>query len=510
MRSHSRRATRPLLPLASAICLVSAVLVPEYARACSCAEAPPPCEAYWAADAVFVGTVVQVGTTEEDTSHGRARRQGELSALFEVHESWRGIPRDSILVEVRTESSSAMCGASFAVGQLRLVYASRGADGILRTGLCSRGGRTSFGRGPDHGTEEITKFLEGAVPEDVSYLRSVAGSDSTGSLFGTVADRPREARDERSTTGAASRKRLEAVGVKVVVTSNEGGLFETEPDETGVYRISGLPLGRHEASVVAPKGYALIGQGSPGDSNAYDFEIEIRGPADCAGRDFFLENDSRIEGRIRDAAGGPVAGMRVSLIPVRTLDGNPDSLSRLQDDHVRWWGETDSSGTYELERAPRGDYLVALNYPGPPTADSPFPTLYFPGVEERKDATPLSLGVGAVLRLDDMRLPPPLPTRTLIVRVQWPDGLPVANARFDLMTRDGIRLSPSGNAPRSDAEGRGELTLLAGQDYLIASAVHVHGDWHHGHFAYSSSLASHTLVTIVLDLPGPQCRLCAR
>ena len=454
-------------------------------------------------DAVFVGTVLQVGTAEEDTSQGRRNRRGELSALFEVHESWRGIPRDSSLVEVRTAGSSGMCGASFAVGQLRLVYASRGADGILRTGSCSRGGRTSFGRGPDHGTEEIAKFLERAVPEDVSYLRNVAGSEATGSLFGTVADRQREAPDE-------SRKRLDAAGVRVIVTSNDGRLLETEPDETGAYLIAGLPLGKHKASVVAPKGYALIGQGSPGDSNAYDFEIEIRGPADCARRDFFLENDGRIEGRVRDAAGEPVAGVRVSLIPVRTLDGNPDSLSRLRDDHVRWWGETDSSGTYGLERAPRGDYLVALNYPGPPTADSPFPTLYFPGVEERKNATPVSLGVGAVLHLDDMRLPPPLSTRTLIVRVQWPDGLPVENATFDLITPDGIRLSASGGASRSDTEGRAELTLLAGQDFLIASAVFVHGDWHHGHFAHTSSLASDALVTIVLDQPGPRCRLCAR
>lgn len=94
--------------------------------ACSCLPPPEASEAMSRADAVFLGQVSSVRSSD----YG-------IEAVFAVAESWKGIHSET--VQVRT--SGATCGHSFEVGQWYLLYASkskRDDSPLLESSICSR------------------------------------------------------------------------------------------------------------------------------------------------------------------------------------------------------------------------------------------------------------------------------------------------------------------------------------------------------------------------------------
>lgn len=104
----------------------------------------PACQAVWSTDAVFVGHVERVSTTD---ASGFASRTVRIQVL----EVFRGeVPAR---VEVRTGAGGSDCGYSFAEGSTYLVYASRATDGRLSHGHLpadpqSRRGRCAGGSVP--------------------------------------------------------------------------------------------------------------------------------------------------------------------------------------------------------------------------------------------------------------------------------------------------------------------------------------------------------------------------
>ena len=102
-----------------------------FAIACSCLQPPPPVTAASESDAVFVGTVLSV------TSTNPSERFASLKIDLEVSEVFKGLQGDGILVSVFTGSDGALCGYSFEEGVSYLVYAHRN-DGQLWTGICDR------------------------------------------------------------------------------------------------------------------------------------------------------------------------------------------------------------------------------------------------------------------------------------------------------------------------------------------------------------------------------------
>lgn len=93
-------------------------------KACICSESLPSCAAYWKADAVFVGTVIEI-----DDSQG-----GIHKAKFALEHSYRGVEGK----EVEIVSARHSCGYRFTKGGKYFVYASKSEDNILFTGACSR------------------------------------------------------------------------------------------------------------------------------------------------------------------------------------------------------------------------------------------------------------------------------------------------------------------------------------------------------------------------------------
>lgn len=93
----------------------------QSACACSCV-AVPPAENLRDSDAVFSGTAVDF--------------KDNNGVVFEVEESWKGVPGRSVTVYERMAGTT--CEIGFEKGDSYLVYANKGGeDGPLETELCA-------------------------------------------------------------------------------------------------------------------------------------------------------------------------------------------------------------------------------------------------------------------------------------------------------------------------------------------------------------------------------------
>ena len=117
-------------PLVWAIAAIASA--PGPAVACSCLP-PPPQRALAAADAVFVGTVVNRTPTPWRVTDGRT--WDGFAVEFVVAEWWKGGgDRQAIVV---TGEGRGDCGVPFEVGQAYLVFAYLDDAGRLSTNICT-------------------------------------------------------------------------------------------------------------------------------------------------------------------------------------------------------------------------------------------------------------------------------------------------------------------------------------------------------------------------------------
>lgn len=297
------------------------------ADACSCYPPPPPCEAFWASDAVFIGTVTKIS------------RRSELwvGAEFDVQESFRG--RVGTHVAVGTFAGGGSCGAELAVGNEYLVYANGSAPDQLSTHLCSR-----------------TRLLDGAK-DDLEYLRN-RGQAKTATLEGRV--HVRDSAGIRPQQDAEVRLTPAPPKMPVVRTDSGGrfrfevapGFYEFEVSRPGMRMLDPAPAGR---KVQLPEGGA------------------------CATRSATLVIDGRIRGRITDGNGAPIRGVPVEATGAET----PDFLT--------WDDLTDERGEYEITGLGPGSYLVGVSIRRGLTPRVPHPVTYFPGVASAKKSVVLQL-----------------------------------------------------------------------------------------------------------------------
>jgi hypothetical protein len=96
-------------------------------RACTCLPPPPPAEAFAEAEAVFMGKVDSFEFIENGD-----RRLAKISLV----KIWKG--DRSTAGEILTAANSAACGYEFLAGETYVIYAYKGENGRLQTGLCER------------------------------------------------------------------------------------------------------------------------------------------------------------------------------------------------------------------------------------------------------------------------------------------------------------------------------------------------------------------------------------
>ena len=99
-------------PFLLSLLLAIAVFSSAPAYACSCAEPPPPAEAFEASSGVFAGTVVSIDPLPE--------LPGNVRVTVAVNRVWKGrvAPAESIL----TVATDNLCGYPFVAGVEYLVY----------------------------------------------------------------------------------------------------------------------------------------------------------------------------------------------------------------------------------------------------------------------------------------------------------------------------------------------------------------------------------------------------
>ncbi|MET0625667.1 MAG: carboxypeptidase regulatory-like domain-containing protein [Pyrinomonadaceae bacterium] len=415
-----------LLTLASLlVTLVSAAR----AEACTCMVPGPPCQAFGAASAVFVGTVTAVRTREAKSVEA-ARAEIDWSPVvvkFSVLQPFHGV--EGAEVEVSTGRGGGDCGYQFRRGESYLVYAHGGRDGkTLTASTCSR-------------TQPISQ-----AAEDLEFLRALGARGSGVSIDITVERGRQDVKSgEVKSLGGLADARLTIEGAA-------GESREVRTDSEGRARLTGLKPGTYKIKLALPEGLMT-------HREEQEVTIADRG---CASVHYAVADDGRISGRVTDAEGRAVAGVLVALVGA---DDDPERPNP----RYEWTAE---DGRYEHKSLPPGRYLLAVNYnryPEPNDPSNAYPRTYYPGAAEPSQAEAVSVGAGERVKDRDISLPARRGESVVTGVVVWDDGSPVANARISF--RDVTYHDPGvdNGAPNADERGRFTLKGYRGQTFLLTA-----------------------------------------
>ena len=260
------------------------VWVPSPADACICIAVGPACQTFWAADAVFSGTVVAIEPGLQDPADLESSR-----VRMSVTRAYRGVTSESI--EIFTGQGGGDCGYEFVVGEAYLVYANRTLHSkVLTTGICSH----------------TTRALADAQ-DDLRYLDNLDTLKPGTRVFGEVLH-------IEDAAGSDDKSRSPAIGFRVRLVG-EVGTFEALSDEQGEVRFDGVPVGRYTATVVPRPQFAAVFDSST---------VSLPDPRACAAFFFAVRYDGRIDGRLVDPVGASIAQTTIQL---RSAEDDADDRS---------------------------------------------------------------------------------------------------------------------------------------------------------------------------------------
>lgn len=405
---------RPVVLLLGILIVVS--LASQTANACSCGGPGAPCESYGAASAVFAGTVIS-------TREGPRPKRGERSEVdwtpravkFSVEQPYLGVAGTE--VEVFTGRGGGDCGYGFQIGQRYLVYAYRNQD-KLTTSICTR-----------------TKLFSNAT-EDLAFLGTLSSARPGVTIHGSVI------RQEG--------KKDEPLNPDILITiEGESQRKEIRPDAEGRYRVTGLPPGKYKVTLHLPDTLTTW-------ENESEITVSDRG---CGGVGWYVNDNGRVNGRVVNVEGEPVARILVGLVEP---GANP------KENHVKL-EQTDDEGNFKFSAVPRGRYFVVVNhtrFPEPNDPNKAYPPTFYPGVIDEAQAQAITVGAGEKLNDLVIRVPPKQPPSILKVSVAWSDGSPVANAIL-LVTDVTQGESSISHTVQTDAQGQGTIDGYVGQKLIV-------------------------------------------
>jgi hypothetical protein len=439
----------------------------------------PPCQSYWKAQAVFIGTVKEVAysaTYQRGEGDDRWDYRRRITR-FSVETAFKGV--EGKLVEVVTEQimptpvmlpngekgtktmSHSDCDYDFATGETYFVYANSGAkkDGMLRVPM-----------------NRTRKMKDAAA--DIEFVSELPRAAPTARIFGRIVRADQNFQEGRQET-------LPLAGVKVTARG-EGRTFEALTDAEGNYELNDLPPGSYQVMPAYPAHLSAEG----GSRLA---QVIARG---CAELDFYTHSDARIKGRVLDPQGRPLPEAKVDLI---AADGAEIS-------HKGMFAFTDQEGRYELKDVPPGRFLLGLNLSRPPDERAPYPRTYYPGVASAAQATAITVGEGAMLPSYDLQLLPRLTDRTVDVVVTWPDGRPVDDATLRLEDPD-YPWNSSATPVKSveGQEGRYRLTGFEGVTYWAHARIDLKSGQMHAEPVKFTLREGAKLIKLVITSPGGNC-----
>ena len=404
------------------VLLVSVIAPAGEALACQCSPLGSPCAAIENSDAViFSGTALEVSNPGDSADRPAAERL--VQVRFSVNEPFRGASASTIVVS--TPEQSGMCGYEFEAGESYLVFASRTSQGVF-TSACSRTTHLSVAKDD---LEMLHEAAQGRVRTRLhgSALLLMASMNGTliPAIVGSLPD------------------------IKVVARAGSTA-HETTTDETGEFRFIGLEPGRYTVRV------------DPNERFKPMFDREVTAQLDgCSAEADLLLTVPSLSGTVRRPDGLPVRDLRITVVDVGRVSAS-DSVITF----------TDAEGRWTIDGLRDGRYLVGLNVFQAPSARSPFPPLWYPGVAQA--------GKGEVIALRDQRprhleltLPAPLPRRTIRGLVLNASGQPAQGAAVSLI--DVEFPNQEAGEVTTDAQGRFTIEAVGGRQVSVRARIVARG-----------------------------------
>jgi hypothetical protein len=400
----------------------------EVASACSCTRPDPPCGEYGESDAIFLARVVGSAGRKSYTDDNGNKTVYDVGRIrFLVQESFKGV--SSYEVEIHSGTGGGDCGYWFLRNESYVVYAYRSSeDNKLFTNICTR-------------TAHVTQ-----AKEDLEFLRKVGDSKPGASLYGKltryIGDREHGPAEEGP----------KMAGVKILI-KGAGQTFEAITNESGEYRIIGLPAGEYDAFPQLPANLGAIASRDTVDRHgSYSGHKPIAlSDRSCGEMSFSVQFGGLVGGKIVDAKGEP--GKEVQI-----------NLALADDPEKEWSAWTDDEGRYEFHMVQPGNYLLGLNLRWAPDKDDPYRRTYYPGVNDKSEAALIVMGEGEKLKGYDLTLPPRLVERELKVTVVWPDGKPAAGASVRVEINEGTSF---GQGVNTDEKGIAVIKLFDKYRYIL-------------------------------------------
>jgi hypothetical protein len=342
-----------------AMIVVTALAERESFASCSCMASGPPCQAAWASDVVFLGTVLSIDLGGREIAQSPF---GSTLVKFRVDRPFIDAPSGH--AEIEMSAGSITCAYQFALGGTYLVYARKTASSRLSTSVCSR-------------TRPVAD-----ADEDIRYLTTIGSAPIAGRVYGRVNEYGRDPAEEEA---------VDYGPVAGLTLSVRGDQFarDTVTDANGKFEIMGVPVGKATLTAVAPFGF---------EPEIFEEEIEIKDPRACSEVDFSIEQVARASGVVVDGSGQPVGGIEVDAVAAELAGFDPPPYQ----DPVT----TDEHGIFEFPWLPPGAYVFGVNltkFPRGPRKGIP---LFLPGTRLASKATVIELRAGnrtdvGVLRLTD-------------------------------------------------------------------------------------------------------------
>src|SRR5262245_23789089 len=393
-----------------------------------CFDPRPPCEAYWAYDAVFVGEVIAIDLkTQTEKTDRYAIVKEEARVTLKITEAFRGVTVAEAEVFTYFNNTSANCGYHFERGGVYLVYAkkSQDYDGKLSTSICTR----------------TQKYSESS--SDVIYARSMrkAAADQAkagGTIFGKAIQQI-EGRDRNPDYTLAP-----LPGVPVLIKGKDQN-FNQKTDEDGRYSVSGLPPGDYTVKLDLPIELEPVEE--------MKARISDHG---CAEANFHTRWDGRLTGTVFDADGRPT---RVGIY-----------LIKAENRRMEWslYAASNDDGQYEVKGIQPGRYRILFIHLGLNPQQGDPPTKYFhPGVSDLDQAYILSIGEGQRISEFALRLPA-LPRQKMLEGMTLStEGTPLA----DVVVYYGQPNANLVEMVRSDEQGRFSFNAYEGVKYYVKPVI---------------------------------------
>jgi 5-hydroxyisourate hydrolase-like protein (transthyretin family) len=421
--------------------------------ACDCTASGPPCQAFWQADAVFVGQVKakDLKARFEKGGNGeelRAPGGGEARVTFAIIEAFRGAPGRE--VDVFTNNSAAH-GYWFESGGVYIVYAYEYPkdSGKLYTSGCSR----------------TQKYSESSP--DIAYAKSLARATPGAMIFGVVTHE-REGADRNSLDPLAN--------IRVIVTGKDKQVEATTDDE-GRYKTPSLPAGEYTVRAEPPQGMS-----------EQERKVTVA-DRECAEVSFRPRWDGRLSGIVYDAEGRPVTGVGVYLL--KTEKRMTDWMT---------YGQSDENSKYEVKEIQPGRYRIVFQHIGL-NAYQPKTIFYHPGVSDPEQADVISFGEGQVISHFALRLPMLPRLKTIEGVVLDMDGNPLAG----VLVSHGQPMENMMSSVKTNEYGRFSFNAYEGVKYSARVIIDL-GDSEYAYFKLSDVPADteKAPMKIVIDPTHPE------